>query len=50
MRKNQIKDLKITKVTYNYDPHAMQRWIDLYVKLVREALDEEVSKSLLDEA
>lgn len=46
MRRNEDKEFKITKVTYVDDAEATNRWFELYVKLLRNALEEDFSKNL----
>jgi hypothetical protein len=42
MKPHEINELKITNVTYVHEPDAMQRWLDLYVNLLKDALQAEM--------
>lgn len=49
MRESDVNEIKITNITYVHDPEAMQKWLDLYVNLFKEALNSEIANLGEDE-
>lgn len=42
-KKKYVEELEIKSISYVHDPDAMKRWMDLYVDLLKEELENELA-------